>query len=187
MTYESGTASVGGTELQHSAVGGSCLGGPAGGAPQPQAQGGHSLGRGQAGSWRRTCRRARGLRRSVPSSGYAAASVSNWQLRRALEQAAWIPETAAYNPAQATGGGIGLQMCCCRAVAADGMGRSDARPKQKASSARRAPSSHDSPASSSAARRGSNRPGNASSRRRSSRRGRPGGTRWPLRSRTTRN
>ena len=36
------------------------------------------------------------------------ASVSNWQLRRALEQAAWIPETAAYNPAQATGGGIGL-------------------------------------------------------------------------------
>jgi hypothetical protein len=36
------------------------------------------------------------------------ASVSNWQLRRALEQAAWIPETAAYDPTQATGGGVGI-------------------------------------------------------------------------------
>ncbi len=35
-------------------------------------------------------------------------SVSNWQLRRALEQAAWIPDWAAYDPTQATGGGIGL-------------------------------------------------------------------------------
>lgn len=35
-------------------------------------------------------------------------SVSNWQLRRALEQAAWIPDSAAYDPTQATGGGIGV-------------------------------------------------------------------------------
>ena len=35
-------------------------------------------------------------------------SVSNWQLRRALEQAAWIPQTAAYDPTQATSGGVGL-------------------------------------------------------------------------------
>jgi hypothetical protein len=35
-------------------------------------------------------------------------SVSNWQLRRALEQAAWIPQTTDYDPTQATGGGIGL-------------------------------------------------------------------------------
>lgn len=35
-------------------------------------------------------------------------SVSNWQLRRALEQAAWIPQTAAYDPTQVSSGGIGL-------------------------------------------------------------------------------
>lgn len=35
-------------------------------------------------------------------------SVSNWQLRRALEQAAWIPETTAYDPTQASSGGVGL-------------------------------------------------------------------------------
>lgn len=35
-------------------------------------------------------------------------SVSNWQLRRALEQAAWIPQTADYDPTQASSGGIGL-------------------------------------------------------------------------------
>lgn len=35
-------------------------------------------------------------------------SVTNWQLRRALEQAAWIPDWAAYDPNEATGGGIGL-------------------------------------------------------------------------------
>lgn len=34
-------------------------------------------------------------------------SVTNWQLRRGLEQAAWIPADA-YDPNQATGGGIGL-------------------------------------------------------------------------------
>ena len=35
-------------------------------------------------------------------------SVTNWQLRRALEQAAWTPDSAAYDPLQADGGGIGL-------------------------------------------------------------------------------
>jgi len=35
-------------------------------------------------------------------------SVTNWQLRRALEQAAWIPDSSAYDAGQATGGGIGL-------------------------------------------------------------------------------
>ena len=35
-------------------------------------------------------------------------SVTNWQLRRALEQAAWTPDSTAYDPNQATGGGIGL-------------------------------------------------------------------------------
>lgn len=36
------------------------------------------------------------------------ASVTNWQLRRALEQAAWIPQTADYDPTQAPSGGVGL-------------------------------------------------------------------------------
>jgi hypothetical protein len=35
-------------------------------------------------------------------------AVSNWFLRRALEQAAAIPDSLAYDPAQAVGGGIGL-------------------------------------------------------------------------------
>ena len=34
--------------------------------------------------------------------------MTNWQLRRSLEQAAWIPDAAAYDPTQASGGGIGL-------------------------------------------------------------------------------
>jgi len=35
-------------------------------------------------------------------------SVTNWQLRRALEQAAWIPETTDYDPTLASAGGVGL-------------------------------------------------------------------------------
>jgi hypothetical protein len=35
-------------------------------------------------------------------------AVTSWQLRRALEQAAWIPDAAAYDPTQASGGGVGL-------------------------------------------------------------------------------
>ncbi|HSH21564.1 MAG TPA: hypothetical protein VK992_02955, partial [Candidatus Caenarcaniphilales bacterium] len=35
-------------------------------------------------------------------------SVSNWQLRRALEQAAWIPDSTAYDAGDAIGGGIGV-------------------------------------------------------------------------------
>ena len=35
-------------------------------------------------------------------------SVTNWQLRRALEQAAWTPDSAAYDPTQAPWGGVGL-------------------------------------------------------------------------------
>lgn len=35
-------------------------------------------------------------------------SVTNWQVRRALEQAAWIPQTAEYDPTQASSGGVGL-------------------------------------------------------------------------------
>ncbi|HEY7599742.1 MAG TPA: hypothetical protein VH741_07440 [Candidatus Limnocylindrales bacterium] len=37
-------------------------------------------------------------------------AVTNWQIRRALEQAAWIPDYATYDPNQATGGGIGLPL-----------------------------------------------------------------------------
>ncbi len=54
----------------------------------------------------------------------ACASVTNWQLRRALEQAAWTPDSLDYDPAQATGGGIGLPMGAGHPVAADGVGRS---------------------------------------------------------------
>jgi hypothetical protein len=35
-------------------------------------------------------------------------SITSWQIRRALEQAAWIPQATDYDPTQATGGGIGL-------------------------------------------------------------------------------
>jgi hypothetical protein len=35
-------------------------------------------------------------------------TVTNWQLRRALEQAAWVPETTDYDPGQAPGGGVGV-------------------------------------------------------------------------------
>jgi hypothetical protein len=35
-------------------------------------------------------------------------SVSNWQLRRSLEQAAWIPPGTDYDPTQAPAGGVGL-------------------------------------------------------------------------------
>ena len=35
-------------------------------------------------------------------------SVTNWQLRRALEQAAWVPQTTDYDPNQADAGGVGL-------------------------------------------------------------------------------
>lgn len=35
-------------------------------------------------------------------------SVTNWQLRRALEQAAWIPDSTAYDPSAAPSGGVGL-------------------------------------------------------------------------------
>jgi hypothetical protein len=35
-------------------------------------------------------------------------SVTNWQLRRALEQAAWTPDSTSYDPTQVTSGGIGL-------------------------------------------------------------------------------
>lgn len=35
-------------------------------------------------------------------------SVTNWQIRRALEQAAWIPQTTDYDPTSATSGGVGV-------------------------------------------------------------------------------
>jgi hypothetical protein len=35
-------------------------------------------------------------------------TINNWLLRRALEQAAWIPDTTAYDPTQAAGGGVGV-------------------------------------------------------------------------------
>lgn len=35
-------------------------------------------------------------------------SATNWQVRRALEQGAWTPDSTDYDPTQATGGGIGL-------------------------------------------------------------------------------
>jgi len=35
-------------------------------------------------------------------------SVSNWQLRRALEQAAWVPQTASYDPTRAASDLVGL-------------------------------------------------------------------------------
>ncbi len=35
-------------------------------------------------------------------------TVTNWQIRRALEQAAWVPDSTAYDPTQASGGGVGL-------------------------------------------------------------------------------
>ena len=37
-------------------------------------------------------------------------SVTNWQVRRALEQAAWIPDYSAYDPTQASAGGVGLPL-----------------------------------------------------------------------------
>lgn len=42
-----------------------------------------------------------------PGRAHTCTTVTNWQLRRALEQAAWVPDTAAYQPGQAAGGGIG--------------------------------------------------------------------------------
>jgi hypothetical protein len=35
-------------------------------------------------------------------------SITNWKLRRALEQAAWTPDSTEYDPTQATEGGVGL-------------------------------------------------------------------------------
>jgi hypothetical protein len=35
-------------------------------------------------------------------------SVTNWQVRRALEQAAWVPQAVDYDPNQAPDGGVGL-------------------------------------------------------------------------------
>lgn len=40
--------------------------------------------------------------------GLTCAYVSNWTLRRALEQAAWTPDSTAYDPNQAAGGGVGV-------------------------------------------------------------------------------
>jgi hypothetical protein len=35
-------------------------------------------------------------------------AITNWELRRALEQAAWTPDATAYDPTQAPDGGVGL-------------------------------------------------------------------------------
>lgn len=35
-------------------------------------------------------------------------SVTNWQIRRSLEQAAWVPQATDYDPTQAPAGGVGL-------------------------------------------------------------------------------
>jgi hypothetical protein len=35
-------------------------------------------------------------------------SITNWEVRRALEQAAWVPQAVDYDPTQASGGGVGL-------------------------------------------------------------------------------
>jgi hypothetical protein len=49
-----------------------------------------------------------GKRGGTAKSRRLCATVTNWQLRRALEQAAWVPRFEDYDPSQATGGGVGI-------------------------------------------------------------------------------